>query len=222
MGNNTLIFIPFRKGSKGILNKNIRKLNGKSLFKYTLHEAILAKWKSDSISSIVIATDYTLDELTLTWEKDEISYWNRKDLPSVEDDASTETAIDEYLKENNLFTFENIMLIQVTNPFLTSKQIIESTKQYKNVGTLMSVVPFNRYIWTSDGSLLFYKNRSCRQEMENLYLENGSFYVFNLKEYLISKNRMNKPVRYYQMPIESSFEIDDEKDWCFVEKILKK
>lgn len=218
----TLIFIPFRKGSKGIPNKNIRDLNDKPLFKYATQEAVFAKMMSKRIHDIVIATDYSYESLNLTWEDPAVSYWNRRGYPSVKDKASTESAIQEYLDCNDHSKFEHIMLIQVTNPFLTSRQIITAIHSYAGHGVTMSVTPFNRYLWDEDGSPLYYEKRYRRQDMKNLYLENGSFYIFNKQEFLETGSRLNWPVKYFKMPIESSFEIDDEEDWKLIEKLLKK
>lgn len=218
----TLIFIPFRKGSKGIPNKNIRELNGKPLFKHTTQESVFAKMMTERVYDVVLATDYEYETLNLTWEKDVVYYWNRRGFPSTRDKASTESAIQEYLDHNDHSKFENIMLVQVTNPFLTSRQIIQALYSYDSKGSMMSVVPFNRYIWDEEKNLAVYDKRYRRQDMKNLYLENGSFYLFNKTEFLDTGSRMNWPVQYFEMPIESAFEIDEEEDWRVVEKLLKK
>ena len=52
-----LITICARGGSKGILGKNIKMINGKPLIYYTLNTATLFKDKLDSPIDIVISTD---------------------------------------------------------------------------------------------------------------------------------------------------------------------
>lgn len=217
----TIIFIPFRKGSKGIPNKNIKEINGKPLFKYATQAASKARVLCEDIQDVVLATDYDLSTLELTWEKLVCSYWNRRGYTSTRDSATTESAIDEYLEEAKVDDFDNILLLQVTNPFITFRHIIQAVEGYKDTGTVMSVVPFNRYIWTQDKVLALYEERRRRQDMDNMYLENGAFYLFNKKEYLTSKNRINYPLDFFEMPIESSFEIDEKEDWKIVEKLLK-
>ena len=48
-----LAFIPARKGSKEIKNKNIKKFNGKPLIEWTIKSALLCKL----ISNVVVSTD---------------------------------------------------------------------------------------------------------------------------------------------------------------------
>jgi CMP-N,N'-diacetyllegionaminic acid synthase len=48
-----MCIVPARSGSKGLQNKNIRKLAGKPLIQWTLDQAI----KSKLISKIVVSTD---------------------------------------------------------------------------------------------------------------------------------------------------------------------
>ena len=48
-----LAIIPARGGSKGIVGKNIKELNGKPLIAYTIEEAK----KSEYINRIVVSTD---------------------------------------------------------------------------------------------------------------------------------------------------------------------
>lgn len=217
----TIIFIPFRKGSKGIPNKNIKKLNEKPLFLYATQAAAYARVLCQDIQDVVLATDYDFSSLNLSWEKLVCSYWDRKRYPSILDSASTESAIDEYLDNAEYEDFDNILLLQVTNPFITFRHIIQAVENYKDIGTVMSVVPFNRYIWTEDKNLAIYKERRRRQDMENMYLENGAFYLFNKNEYLKSRNRINSPLTYFEMPSQSAFEIDEKEDWNIVEKLLK-
>ena len=48
-----ICIIPARKGSKGLKDKNIKKLNGKSLILHTIHTAKKCK----SIKKIIVSTD---------------------------------------------------------------------------------------------------------------------------------------------------------------------
>ena len=48
-----IAIIPARSGSKGILNKNIRKINNKPLIYYAINDAR----KNKLISKVVVSTD---------------------------------------------------------------------------------------------------------------------------------------------------------------------
>jgi N-acylneuraminate cytidylyltransferase len=219
----TLAFVPFRKGSKGIPNKNIRPLNGVPLFKIVVEE--LLKVSEELLQKIVIATDYSEEEIMSQLpSNDRLEFWNRLNLPSTEDTASTESSIFEYLMYNNSSNyFDNMLLVQITNPLLDYKDIESAIKKYDGNGTIFSVIEFNRYIWTESKLLLGSDDfeRKRRQDMENTYLENGSFYLFNIDQFCINSDRMNKPINYQIVSLRSTFEIDSEEDWAIIEDLMK-
>ena len=51
-----IAILPLRKNSKRLINKNIKKINNKPLYKYILNTLI----KSSKIKKIIISTDYNL------------------------------------------------------------------------------------------------------------------------------------------------------------------
>ena len=61
-----------------------------------------------------------------------------------------------------------------------------------------------------------------RQKMNTTYLENGSFYIFPKKKFLIKKNRLfGKIGKYVQSKIKS-IQIDDHDDLFIVNSYFKK
>lgn len=214
-------FVPFRKGSKSIPDKNIKKLNESPLFKIVIDEIL--KVSADLLEKVIIATDYDKNFILSNLKEDErIIFWDRNGYDNANDKSSTESVILDYLKETREVS-DYLMLIQITNPFLTEEHITKAIKEYTGNGTLFSVVDFKRFIW-EENYILGQEDyeRPRRQDMKNRYLENGSFYIFPVSRFLINKNRMIKPISFYEMPQESLWEIDEEKDWKIIEKILKK
>lgn len=215
------IFIPFRKGSKGLPNKNISDFNGIPLFLDILRKIV--KVPNTLVDKIVLATDYPLFLIGDNLPKDErITFFDRKGLPSVRDDATTEDAIEEYLTIYSETKF--MLLIQITNPAINHFHINEAIKIYSGEGTMFSVVPFNRHIWNEEKKNITYESdiRKPRQEdKENYFLENGSFYLFNCEEFLNSKNRFNEPLEFYPMEIDSIFEIDSMEEKIITEALSK-
>ena len=53
---NRIAIIPARSGSKGLINKNIRPLNGKPLMVYSIDAAV----KSGAFSTVFVSTDSEL------------------------------------------------------------------------------------------------------------------------------------------------------------------
>ena len=219
----TIIFIPFRRGSKGIIDKNIKPLKGIPLFEHASYQAFITSQNYINDLKIVIATDYTKEEIKFDEVFDSelfVEFWDRSGKPSTEDSATTESAILEYLEENDTSNYKNMMLIQVTNPMILTGEIEKALLEYTGKGTLFSVVPFNRYLWAEDKTLVGNKNRKRRQDMGNFYLENGAFYIFNIEEFKKSNNRMNNPIKFFEMPKDSLFEIDDEEDFSLIDKLF--
>jgi len=123
----TLGIIPARGGSKGIPRKNIVDLGGKPLISY----AIAAMQKSGIVDRVIVTTDDK--EIADVAEKygAEIPFLRPKEL--AQDDTPTIPVIVHalsWLAENEDYTPEYVLLIQPTEPFVTSEQI-------KNVFSLM-------------------------------------------------------------------------------------
>ena len=57
-----------------------------------------------------------------------------------------------------------------------------------------------------------YRKRKMRQDIDNFFLENGSFYIFNKDEFLKTKERLFGKIGVYEMSKIHSFEIDDYDD----------
>lgn len=214
----TIAFLPFRSGSKGILDKNIKHLLGKSLYKYALDATVAVK----ELDQIIIGTDYPQAMFTNYLKEDSrVTYWDRTGTKGISDTASTELAIEEMVLALGITPDTNIILVQVTNPFIDSNIIDRAIGWYKGTGTLFSVVPFDRYLWGENKDLVYYEKREIRQDMKSMYLENGALYIFNIREFLESGDRMNKPLDFIEMKKESIFEIDDNDDWNIIEKLIR-
>ena len=105
---NTLAFIPARSGSKGVIDKNIRNLNGIPLVAYSVHIAQLCL-KQEIFSDVLVSTDsiHYLEKIKQTGYTNE--YIRPKELAQDESptiDAITH-AINDYAKRN--IFFDNVM-----------------------------------------------------------------------------------------------------------------
>ncbi|HRN99535.1 MAG TPA: cytidyltransferase, partial [Flavobacterium sp.] len=89
-------FIPLRKGSKGIRNKNKKKIAGRPLYSWVLAEAIFS-----SLDHVYLYTD---DEEILQSVPEEYHWTNkvtvmRRNDESATDTASTESAMLEFCEK---------------------------------------------------------------------------------------------------------------------------
>ena len=137
--------------------------------------------------------------------------------------------IEEVLKKNFC---DWVILIQATNIFLKSEYLnkaVEKLVKYKEYDTLLSVVNSKYFIWGNKNKKnknqiisknYNFKYRPRSQDFKNQeYIENGSFYIFNRKKFLIKKNRLYGKITYFEMPKVSILEIDDNEDLKLVRKL---
>src|SRR5690606_35242791 len=106
-------FIPVRKNSKGIPNKNKRKMVGRPLFSWVLGEAIF--------SDLDVVYVYTDDQDIIDFINKEYHWTNKvkallRSDESATDTASTEFAMLEFCESIN-YDFDVFCLLQATSPF---------------------------------------------------------------------------------------------------------
>ena len=65
-----------------------------------------------------------------------------------------------------------------------------------------------------------FKKRKRRQDINNNYLENGSFYIFKSNKFLQKKNRLFGYIGQYEMKKKSSFQLDDLLDLKIIETLI--
>ncbi len=215
----TIGFIPLRKGSRGIPNKNKRKMVGRPLFTWVLGEAIFS-----DLDEVVVYTD---DALIIEFINKEYHWTNKvkallRSEASASDTASTETAMIEFCESID-YNFDAFCLLQATSPF-TKKEDINAclNKLDGNYDSALTVVNTHRFLWGADGKPINYNpfNRPRRQDFEGLLVENGAVYTVTQQALKKHKNRLGDKTAVVKMPEDSLLEIDSESDWVAVESLL--
>ena len=215
--------IPARGGSKGIPNKNLKKINQKSLLEY----AVKAGVKSKYIKRLYVSTE----DKNIKKEANRLgcNVINRPDH-LARDESPTIDVINhviDFLVQTESYHPHYTVLIQPTAPLRTYHHIdsaIEIMKE-NNCDSVISVsqVPFHYHpewqlyvnekfgLTTISGDNLS-NLKSQRQSLAKTYFRNGSVYVFktvNIKKY---KNIYGNKCLPYVMPSEISINIDDQLD----------
>lgn len=224
MGNKkNIAIIPIRKGSKAIKNKNIKKLNGKPLFYYSLSQAL----KSSLFEKIIIASDsekYFI-EVKKNFRSKKIEYFKRN--PSISGDYSaTEETISSILKIYS--NYDNCFLIQATSIFQKSQDLKSAYNVflYNELDSLFSSCNLSKFIWSKKKQITpinyDYKNRPMRQKFKKkeFCIENGAFYIFKIRKYLRYHNRLFGKIGTYEMSDINLFEIDDKFDFKICDFIV--
>ena len=218
-----IAFVPVRGGSQSIPLKNIKKINGKPLVYWCLE----ALENSASIDKIVLASDsQEIINCVVSFNFKKLIIYNRQ-AENATHTASTESVLLEYLYLAKHKAQDQLVLVQATNPFVTSQDFdksLQTFKKNKKAKSLLSVVRTKRFFWSTRHVPINYQplKRPRRQDYEGLFMENGAFYISSVGQILRSKNRLSKPYLTYEMPEHSGFEIDEPDDWIICEHLLKK
>lgn len=213
-------FIPLRKGSKGIKNKNRKKLLGKPLFTWVLAEAIFS-----DLDEVYVFTD---DKKIIDFVNSQYPWTNKvktilRNDKNANDTASTESAMLEFSKKIN-HNYDIICLLQATSPLTTKNDINTILNKIENKGfdSALTVVKTNRFLWSSNGTPQNYDvfKRPRRQDFKGVLIENGAVYASVKEAFLKSKNRLSGTIGLSEMPEDTLLEIDNASDWVAVEQLL--
>lgn len=218
--NNKIGFIPLRKNSKGIPNKNKKKLLGRPLFTWVLTEAIFS-----NLDKVFVFTD---DDEIIDYV-DRHFKWSpkvscvKRSAENASDTSSTEHAIMEFSSMINN-EFDIFCLLQATSPLTKRADINQALAKLtnNNLDAVLSVVKTHRFIWSKDGNSLNYdyNKRPRRQDFDGLLIENGAVYCTKKTALLKSKNRLSGNIGILEMSEDTLVEIDSETDWQLVEQLL--
>ena len=227
MKTKTIAIIPARGGSKSVLRKNFRLLNGKPLIYYTIKVAFKSKY---------------LDRIIVSTEDDEIAKTSRKYGAEVierpkelaKDETPTIDVIFHVLEILNLKNYnpDIVVLLQPTSPLRKAEDIDNAIKLFldSNCESVVSVCEAEHPPYWSfkieEGYLKrLFENEilgTRRQDFDETYRVNGAVYISapqTLREY--KSFHCNHTVPYI-MPIERSVDIDNEIDFMLAELLVKK
>ena len=213
--------IPARGGSKGIPRKNIKLLAGKPLIAYTIEQAL----RSQYIDEVYVSTeDSTINKISEKFGAMVI----KRPAELASDNISSDSVLLHFAKN---IDFDILVFLQCTSPLTLFFDMDNAIKLLidKKYNSVLSVCEDHGgflcggFLWDRNGNSINYdyRNRPRRQDIENVYRENGAIYVTTKKDLLMSKNRLNGRIGLYIMPRIRSFEIDDKEDFKLMEKIIK-
>ena len=216
-----LVVVPARKNSKRIKNKNLIKIKGKTLINITLDSLN----KINKIKYIIVSSD-SKKILQIANRYEKVLLINRPKSLCFDNSKSEDAIIHaiNYLEKKN-FKIQNIILLQVTSPLRTAKDILNCIKVYekKRLNSIFSVYSSKDFIWEKRGrtkkSISYnFKKRIISQKMKPLFFENGAIYIFNTKKFLKQKNRIIQPFDFFLMPKCRSLDIDTKEDFLILKK----
>jgi len=228
MDDRILAIIPARSGSKGLKDKNIKKINGKPMISYTIEAAL----KSEIFSNVIVSTDSQKYAEIAKKAGAEVPFIRPEKLAT--DESTTNDviihAISEMEKRNDGYDY--FMLLQPTSPLRSAENIKDAyfLLKEKNANAVISVCETDHNpLWsnTLDESLSldnFINKREDkrRQELPIYYRLNGAIYLANIGYYKEFNDFYENNSYAYIMDKKESIDVDDIIDFELASLILRK
>ncbi len=227
MKNYCLAIIPARSGSKGIKDKNIKRLNGKPLIYYSIKEAK----KSKFIDKLIVSTDSKKIKTIALQLGAEAPFLRPKNLATDKTGMYPviRHAVDYLEKKGEKFNI--ILILQPTSPLRTAIDIDKAVVKLINskADSVVSLClaehsPYWMRIIKKDKVHPFIKSRQYlrRQDLPKVYRMNGAIYVFKRSVLINQKSILGKDTRPLIMTPENSIDIDTVTDLEFAGIALRK
>jgi CMP-N-acetylneuraminic acid synthetase len=204
-----------RAGSKGITRKNLISLNKKPLIYYSISNS-----KKANVDEVWVSTDdKEIKEISLKYGAEVI------DRPTQisKDTSKCEEALMHFAVNVD---FDILVFIQNTSPLVKPEDINKGIAKVRS-GEYDSI--FSAYLehwtprWTTDIKPIGWdpSTRPRRQEKEEVYVENGAFYITTREKLLSSGVRYSGKIGIVEMPFSRSFQIDTLDEANLIERLMK-
>ena len=222
--------ICMRGCSKGVPQKNLRKLRGKPLMAYTIEHALESRLfehvaiSTDSVEITEIARDYGADA------------WFLRPAELATDKAPKIPVIRHVFLEAEKYynqRFDVIVDLDVTSPLRKVKDLKAAFQQFQKEdadillsGCIARKNPYFNIVEKVDGHIRKVKELDkplvCRQDAPEVYDVNASIYIWKRQALLDNDTLFTDKTSLYVMPEERSVDIDTQLDWDFVEFMFHK
>ena len=190
----TLGIITARSGSKGIRDKNIKKLSGKPLMAYTIESALKCKY----IDKVMVSTDSDIYADIARGYGAEVPFFR-----SGQNSTDVAASIDVLLEAFQLF-------------YEKKADSVVSVCECEHSPLLSNVLPddLNMYGFIRD------ENNLRRQELRTYYRLNGAIYISRTDKFKQIKSFYGEKSYAYIMQQGGSVDIDTELDFAYAEFLL--
>ena len=227
--NQTWAIIPSRSNSKSIKNKNLQKINNKSLLRLTIE---VAK-KTKNIDKTFVSTDKkSILQQSVKWGSENIAL--RKKENALDYSTDIDVLLDffeSWFKKNNIYP-KNVMYLRPTTPLRSSKilnRAIIIFKKIKNYDSMISVnntssafktfiIKKKKYLSPSFKNMSLDDANKPRQKFISTYTGNGYFDIVRTKN-IFSNKFLGK--KCFPFITKETIDIDQKKDLVLAKFILK-
>ena len=225
-----LCTICMRGGSKGVPNKNLRKLHNKPLMAYTIEQAL----ESKLFDHVVVSTDS--EKIAETARESGAESWFIRPPELAADDVSKLPAIRHAFLESEDYygyLFDVLVDLDATSPLRLVEDISNAYNQfvYQDADILITASPCRKNPYFNQVEVINGKIRPVkktntmivrRQDAPQVYDMNASIYIWKRKVLLENDTLFTDRSSLYIMPEERSVDIDTKLDLEFVEYMIGK
>lgn len=223
-------FLPCRKGSQRVKQKNIRKFAGVEggLTKIKIEQLV----NCEKIDKIVVSTDdeevIQICEDVLCASPKEYRIYNRpREL------ASAETSTDDLIQYvGQIIPEGEILWTHVTSPFISSAlytdaiKVYQELKEKKQCDSLTTVTKHQKFFWNKQGQAINY-DRSIEkwprtQTMDPIYELNSGIFLCNATIYRNLHDRVGINPYMYELNNLQAMDVDWEEDFELAEILWSK
>ncbi|AVR46890.1 acylneuraminate cytidylyltransferase [Christiangramia fulva] len=219
------LFIPVRKGSERVKEKNTRKFSDipGGLLELKLNQLL----KITSFTEIIISTNDPQCIEIAEGFKEKLS--SLKIVQRPEELSSSETKLTDLIKYIPQITqCEHILWSHVTSPFCQAENYRDAIEKFRNLenhDSLMSVECKKEFFWdrkkkrlaNAKGNQVWPRS----QDLEEIYQVNSAIFLASRKFYE-NGNRIGKDPFLYEMNKLDSWDIDTDLDFKLAEAIYEK
>ena len=217
-------FLPMRKGSQRIKEKNIKEFAGIAGGLTAIKISQLLK--SKNVDNIIVSTDdEEVKKIASSFQSNKIVL---DDRPA--ELASSRASTDDLIKYVSTLIDEGLILwTHVTSPFVNEKiydDLIE--KYFENLSKYDSAMTVNKiqtFLWNREGPINY--DRSVEkwprtQTLSPVYELNSGAFLASIDTYREHKDRIGKNPLFYELDNKESFDIDWPDDFEIAELIWSK
>lgn len=206
---NNIAVIPARKGSQGLKNKNLLKIDNKTLIERTIEFAI----ESKMFTRIILTTDY--DNIN----NNNIEFRKRPEKLTKENTTMVEV-IKDVIDNCDINKEDNIILLQPTSPFRNKKdlkKVIEHLRFFESSITVKEVEINTELIFSSKNKNEL-KTRSIdnkktnRQFNEIKYIPNGNIFGIRVRDFIVNNSFYGKTIGYVEQFGKYNIDINKKED----------
>jgi len=184
-----IALIPARGGSKGILNKNLRVIDGRTL----LERAIKSAHSATCLDEIWVSSD---DKQILDEAKSHGALVHPRSEFASSEFATAADVVGEFLAFHPTAIDASLVYLQPTSPFRTPESVKEAVELHNQTGKPIigvkdcTELPEKMLQINKDGSLRPFMDENLsnanRQQLGTYFYPTGSLYVFRSKSFLDS------------------------------------